>query len=455
MPDDIHKAIAFAKEGRMNPENFKKIMPDMASLFRGNFDRSISTPFFDRIYAITESQLKHPHLMKEELIFKPDGAPQPVEKDLRYILSFLSVLTGIDNAIYQTASYQKRFFVSYLANVEQKCDIFPIGGHVINDIFYSAYVKTAYEFEEEIVEASNKTLLEVCSKINDREAFAKGLIAKLGDTVTLPCGVETIEELIEHASEYFRARAVTNAFVKTVRVLKEFPDYYQCLQCWVCKKDGTKNCSICHVAAFCCRKCQAKAWKKNHKVLCLHYKRTMDYAKMQCMRINRALQESFIAPGRSLLQPNQFFDFTMVACVSAFVAQDIGGSLLEEKASIDIFYRNLVKVDKDRKAFRTLFKKGDELQSGDTPLKSLIDVCTGLMYNGNPPGETLPGTKVITRNTFLREYKNLTGYVKQSEEMARASVIEDLMRLYQGEDFSQYPKEAIQALCDDVKGCTT
>ena len=71
------------------------------------------------------------------------------------------------------------------------------------------------------------------------------------------------------------------------------------------------------------------------------------------------------------------------------------------------------------------------------------------MYNGNPI-QTLPAPK-ITRDTFLKEYKDVKGYVKQSEEMVKASALEDLMGYYKQEDYSKLPKDMVDFLCQEVK----
>ena len=42
----------------------------------------------------------------------------------------------------------------------------------------------------------------------------------------------------------------------------------------------------------------------------------------------------------------------------------------------------------------------------------------------------------VTRKNVLNEYKNLTGYVKQSEEIVHASVTEHLMKAYKHQDIS-------------------
>lgn len=448
MPDDIEKAIAVAKKGKMNPETFKKTMPESAARLRGNFDRSVSNALFDRIYSITESQLKYPALVEKELAFcKSLDEEANVDMDsmnLKGILHFVSLLTGMDTAVYDSPP----FSIAYIKNVEQKCDIFPIDGDTIRDIYYSAYVKTAYEFQEEIETISQKRLTEVCRYMSDREEFVKEFMAAFRRIVTLPSEVETVEELIEHANEYHSARAVTNSFVKSVRVIKEIPSYYDCLQCWVCGKDDTQNCSSCKVAAFCCRGCQKKAWKKNHKVHCLHYERVMNFAEIQCKRIEKAFKDSFIAPGSSLLQPNQFFDYTMVISMVAMIAHNPGASLHEDTVSMKNFYRNVLQVEKDDKAFSNLFEPGVEAQSNPKDA-SLVNVCVGLMYNGNPP-LTLEAPKV-TRSTFLNAYKDVTGYVKQSEEMVKASVIEDLMAYYKSEDYSQFSDDLIKFMCQEIK----
>jgi hypothetical protein len=423
--DDLKEAISLARQGKMNPKTFKKIMPNAAAHFLGNFDRSVSTAFFVKIQGTIMDELQRPHLMEEPIPFiMLQGESQKVE--LRAILSYSSVLTGFNREVYDTAPYKDLFFRAYLANVEQKHEMFPIDGDILIDMFFSAFVKTAYEFENEMVETSQIDLLEICPKVNDPEGFVKELIAFMEASVTLPRGVADVEELIEHAKESFNARAITNAFVKTVRVLKEFPDHLKCLQCWVCGKDSPKTCGTCKIAAFCCRQCQGKAWKKNHKQLCAPYKQIMDFAEAQCNRIKQARKESFVCPGSSLLQPNQFFDYITVIRVTALLAQN-GSDTLSEQVTMDSFYKNLVKVENDDTAFSGLFKRGTGRV--EASMDSVVNICVGLMCNGNQP-EALPTPK-ISRASFFRSYTDVDGFVKQSEEMVIASVIEDLMKLYQ------------------------
>ena len=69
MPDNIELAIAVAKEGKMNPENFKKTMPDSAALLRGNFNRSVSDAFFHRILMLTTAELKYPNILETKFAF--------------------------------------------------------------------------------------------------------------------------------------------------------------------------------------------------------------------------------------------------------------------------------------------------------------------------------------------------------------------------------------------------
>lgn len=98
--------------------------------------------------------------------------------------------------------------------------------------------------------------------------------------------------------------------------------------------------------------------------------------------------------------------------------------------------------------FHTLFAKGEAVDPNISE-GSLINVCIGLMYNGNPPN-TLPFPKP-TRNTFLKAYKGTNGYVKQSREMVRASVIQDLREYYENEDYSELPEDVVEHFCTEVK----
>lgn len=159
----------------------------------------------------------------------------------------------------------------------------------------------------------------------------------MSECVTLPSAIATMDMLIEGAREHYNARAVTNSFVESVRVIKEISEYYSCLQCWVCGVNDTLSCSSCMVAAFCGRSCQKKGWKKNHKVHCLHCQRLVYFAEAQCYRMQQALKDSFIAPENILLAPKQFFDYTMVLTAASMVAQDPAASLNQETVSMEFF----------------------------------------------------------------------------------------------------------------------
>jgi hypothetical protein len=167
--------------------------------------------------------------------------------------------------------------------------------------------------------------------------------------------------------------------------------------------------------------------EKNHKALCVPYKKITEYAEAQCKRIHQARRESFVCPGSSLLQANQFFDYTMAIKVCALLAKN-GNDTLPEGVSMDSFYKNLVVIEQDDEAFRNLFTNGSASRAGAS-VDSVLNVCVGLMYHGNPP-ESLAAPK-ITKASLFRSYNDLDGFVKQSEEMVRASVVEDLMKLYQ------------------------
>ena len=80
---------------------------------------------------------------------------------------------------------------------------------------------------------------------------------------------------------------------------------------------------------------------------------------------------------------------------------------------------------------------------------SSINICIGLMYNGSPP-ETL-SCPTVTRNTFLKAYQDIYAYTKQSEEMVKASIAEDLKHFYQEEDYSKLPDDFIEFMCQEVK----
>ena len=82
----------------MNPETFKKAMPESTERLRGNFDR---------IYFITQCQLKYPNLMNEKLDFKPllDYEPSMIlNNDFREILTYVAIVTSMDK-VFATAPY--------------------------------------------------------------------------------------------------------------------------------------------------------------------------------------------------------------------------------------------------------------------------------------------------------------------------------------------------------------
>ena len=133
------------------------------------------------------------------------------------------------------------------------------------------------------------------------------------------------------------------------------------------------NCSTCKVAAFCGRACQKKAWKTNHKAFCSHYKRTMAYAEMQCRRIKRAFRKSFVAPGISLLQPHNFFDYTMVGTRAAMLANDPDKRPDDDIVSMNNLCRNVVQVEKDNKAFLSLLRK--ERRSSAIQVRGRKSMC--------------------------------------------------------------------------------
>lgn len=171
--------------------------------------------------------------------------------EFKNFISILGVATLMTFSLESVGDLQWAF----LANVDRKADIFPIDGDVISDIFYSAFIMTAYQFQEEIEKTSKKKLSPVCKFLTDRDGFFKKVMTTLDDCVTLPSEVETTEDLVGHAGDYYSTRAVTNSFVKSVRVIREMPNYYECLQCWVCGANDTQNC----VAAYCSRECLKKA----------------------------------------------------------------------------------------------------------------------------------------------------------------------------------------------------
>jgi hypothetical protein len=86
--------------------------------------------------------------------------------------------------------------------------------------------------------------------VNYSAGFATDLLSALRGSVTLPSDIETIDELFEHASQYSYTMAVTGAFVKSVRVIKEIPDYYSCVECWFCGANETQTFSSCKAANF-------------------------------------------------------------------------------------------------------------------------------------------------------------------------------------------------------------
>lgn len=112
---------------------------------------------------------------------------------------------------------------------------------------------------------------------------------------------------------------------------------------------------------------------------------------------------------------------------------------------MDHFYENLVKVANDETAFRSLFKRDTQTEgtvsdnNWRTKIPSLTNVCVGLAYNGHAPN-ILPSPKV-TRSSFLHAYCDLDDWTKHSEEMATASVTEDLWRLHNDADYRAFPKD--------------
>lgn len=169
----MEQAIAAAKAGEMNPEVFKKLMPDSAARLRGNFDRSVSNALFDQIYATIQSQLKHPDLMKKNLEFLWEGetSTHPLES----ILTLVSIQVG---AVFEPeAETRERVLKRFMWNIGLKQSIFPIGGKVIDGIYFPAFVKTAYECQEEIeVDLSTQKLSDVCTKHDGKKGFKNELI---------------------------------------------------------------------------------------------------------------------------------------------------------------------------------------------------------------------------------------------------------------------------------------
>ena len=96
----------------------------------------------------------------------------------------------------------------------------------------------------------------MCRYLHDKDGFVKEVSALLEETVALPSDIATVNELLDHANATYTAVAITNSFVKSVRVTKEIPSYYSCLQCWVCGADDTQDCSSCKVA-----------WKKSQSIV--------------------------------------------------------------------------------------------------------------------------------------------------------------------------------------------
>lgn len=171
----------------------------------------------------------------------------------------------------------------------------------------------------------------------------------------------------------------------------------------------------------------------------------MKYATTQCRRIAEVRQQNFI-PG-SLLRPNQFFDYNTIFSSAAMEANRVGEPLRppDRTPSMDHFYENLVKVANDETAFRSLFKRDTQTEgtvsdnNWRTKIPSLTNVCVGLAYNGHAPN-ILPSPKV-TRSSFLHAYCDLDDWTKHSEEMATASVTEDLWRLHNDADYRAFPKD--------------
>lgn len=173
--------------------------------------------------------------------------------------------------------------------------------------------------------------------------------------------------------------------------------------------------------------------------------------KMNPENFKKTMPDSAALLRGNLLKPNQYFDYTMVLSFAAHQAENPGAPLDQSTVSMANFYKNVLRVEKDETAFRLLFRPGTEVESdlSDPSLNGICNICIGLMCNGNPP-RTLVGPKV-TRNTFLKAYKDTYGYTKRSEELVKASIVDDLKQFYQKEDYSELPADAIEFLCQEVK----
>lgn len=172
----------------------------------------------------------------------------------------------------------------------------------------------------------------------------------------------------------------------------------------------------------------------------------MDFMDVQCKQIDNAIRRCFIAPWKCLLKPNQFFDYTMVSTMITLVAQNPGASLRD--GNIQNFYSNIIQVEKSDAGFRGLFRGGTQIH-GNVDQKSLLNVSIGHMYKGNH-FQTFPAQR-ITRDIVLKEYREVTEYVMQSEEIVKASALEDFMGYCKQEDYSNLPKDMVDFLCKEVR----
>lgn len=212
MADDVHKAIAVAMEGKMNPEAFKKFMPKSYAALRGNFDRSLSEGLFDRVFKIVQTKMMQhdPSIMTQLLPYQVPDQPEH-HFDIKAILILLCHAIGTD-AVINGTPYQPRFVKVFRDNIERRCGIFPINEEegdrdnlMIRDIYYSAYLATAYEFQEEIeMFHTDMKLDQVCIRVHDEGGFIQGLVSELRSCVVeFPSQILTAEDLLQEVEQHY------------------------------------------------------------------------------------------------------------------------------------------------------------------------------------------------------------------------------------------------------------
>jgi MYND finger len=436
--DNIGTAVDLFIAGKMNLERFKKLMPyAYANLWRNHrFNSVFAMSLEDQILTLAQTKLMvHlPDLLTQKIRYRLPNKPEKLDT-LNNIFGIAMVVVGLNPMPGLTREYMSNCISNHL---DRRCEMFsPTNGNdnnqgfdndnrILSEIFFEAYGAAAYQLQEEI----DVPIDQVFTHLHNPSGFVQEIIKFLEHCVTLPAQVATAHELVKVLTNFQRAQAVIQSFRKTIYVVNFFPDFYKCLQCWVCQANQTHLCASCKVAAFCGTTCQRSAWKRNHKKFCPHFQRIQAHAQAQCQTVAKVHKQYFI-PG-SRLVPNQHFDYLLVT-ISAWLEAAMLRSTTplrtrDQMPSMDQFYENMAMLATDDQSFRTLFKNqsDEDHENTDNPTRSIIDVCVGLLYNGSPPVELLTIVPRLTRDAFLKEYKTIDGYPPQSEEMVMASVTNNL-----------------------------